>query len=198
MPPQRLVIEDGEFLKLIVQGHASAYAMNKILKERAGTNENQWTMAYKNIIERLTSLVKAGLIEETKESNLNPNTHGRKDYKVTMKGMELLIYNITTRNEENKSIPIQTIVEYVVRFGMDKAAFEKLLLDRYDNTIRFINFFLRSIKNNPEFASTYAIKAANQLEIAQKEIASLLEFKKISKGKVPKASSSKPTRRKAS
>jgi hypothetical protein len=56
-------------------------------------------------------LAKAGLIEETKIGK--KSIHGRKDYKVTMIGMEILIpYVIKTHPEI-----ILTVFEYVDRFG---------------------------------------------------------------------------------
>lgn len=158
--PQRLVLEDGEFLKLIVQGHTSAYAMNKILKEQAETNQNQRTMAYKNIIERLTGLVKTGLIEETKEiDNREPSIHGRRDYKVTMDGMKLLISYIMTRNEEKRRVPeeINGLIKYMHKSGVDKKVIGDLLIDIVRSTIESVNHFLK-LMELPEIEATLSRK----------------------------------------
>jgi hypothetical protein len=87
--------------------------------------EDEHVMAYKNIGRRVLILHKHGYLEEIKLENVE-NLHGRKDYKVTMKGMEKLIPYIMTHPED-----VTNINEYVMKFGLDKRRLLELLIDKY-------------------------------------------------------------------
>lgn len=72
-------------------------------------------MAYNNVNKRIMNLVKDGLLEEVK---IGESIHGRKDFKLTMKGLEQLMPHVTAHPESAK-----TIHAYMDRFKLDKQAF---------------------------------------------------------------------------
>ena len=121
--PQQVIIEDNEFLRMITKGYTSAYAIHRVMKKEAEVNEKLKVISYKNIAERMLRLVKDGLIEETEEIDGKRSIHGRKDYKLTNKGALSLIPHIMTHPEDVKNIS-----EYIVRFNLDKQAFENILV----------------------------------------------------------------------
>ena len=81
--------------------------------------------SYKNIGKRFVRLAENSIIEETMLENVE-NLHGRKDYKVTMKGMEQLIPYIMTHPED-----VRTINGYIKEFNLDKRLLLELLIDKF-------------------------------------------------------------------
>lgn len=114
--PQQVVIEDIEFLKMIIQDHTSAYAIHTFMKKQAEVNEKQKVISYKNIAERMLRLVKDGLIEETTEMILfgKRSIHGRKDYRISEKGLEQLIFSTIIHKED-----VKTIADYLDKYYHD-------------------------------------------------------------------------------
>ena len=55
--------------------------------------DSRKVMTYRNTNKRVTKLIRLGLIEDRKPdaSTYTVNVHGRKDYKVTMKGQHTLV-----------------------------------------------------------------------------------------------------------
>jgi hypothetical protein len=88
-------------------------------------------MAYNNVNKRIVNLANVGLLEEVK---IGESIHGRKDYKVNMNGLELLIPEILTHPKE-----IENIVRYMDKFGLDKDIFESLLLEKYASVTKLVN-----------------------------------------------------------
>jgi hypothetical protein len=88
--PQYAIIGDIDFLKMITYGHASAYKIHAYLEKLAEVDENQPIISYSNIAERLLRLARDGLIEETVIEGKR-SVHGRKDYKITSKGIHALM-----------------------------------------------------------------------------------------------------------
>lgn len=114
--PQQAVIEDNEFLKMITKGHASAYTISAFMKEQqqeAATEtdekQKQKVISYKNVAERMLRLARDGLIEEAERS-----LHGRKDYKLTIKGIEQLIFSDVIHKED-----VKTIADYMDKYYYD-------------------------------------------------------------------------------
>jgi hypothetical protein len=134
---------------LITKGTSSSYSiwstMNKQLQGRG--------MAYININKRIRRLTKAGLLEETK---IGESIHGRKDYKITMKGIEKLTPYILTHPEE-----VQNIIQYMDKFGQDKTAFGELLVFRIGFMLGVANVYLKSM-GSPELTEIFSKKGAAQ------------------------------------
>jgi hypothetical protein len=74
-------------------------------------------LAYININKRVRKLAKGEYLEQLKpvKDLYTLNIHGRKDYKITMKGMRQLIPYIM--NRENSA---EKVVEYMDKVGLDK------------------------------------------------------------------------------
>jgi hypothetical protein len=113
---------DKEFMRLITKDHSSAYAVWSAYKKEHGTK----AMGYKNVNKRITKLLKAGFLEEIKPDSYTVNIHGRKDYKLTVDGMEQVILNILMYPKE-----IQNIVRYMNQIGLDKQLLEARLQEGY-------------------------------------------------------------------
>lgn len=118
---------------MVIQGCTSAYAIWSQLKQESKDSGNEKEIiAYKNVNVRLGKLVKLGYITE-----VAPHTytqHGRRDYKVTMKSFELLRPYIMGHPEE-----IQSIVEYLKKFDIDKYQFGLLLLKGHTKSTETLN-----------------------------------------------------------
>src|SRR4051794_23207695 len=88
---------DQEFMFLIVKGYSSSYQIWNYMKKNADKNpkdiNNVKPMAYNNTNKRILILCGKGYLEETSQWNQQqqPNLHGRKDYRISMKGMEYLM-----------------------------------------------------------------------------------------------------------
>lgn len=99
-------------------------------------------MTYRNNNKRVIRLAQLGLIEEIKTAPHNVvNIHGRKDYKVTRKGLKHLIpYVITHPDDDVKVVP-----EDMDRSGLDKQAFGEILVTGTTSMIKSTYEYLKSM-----------------------------------------------------
>lgn len=102
-------------------------------------------MTYRNNNKRVINLAQLGLIEEMRPDAYTVNIHGRKDYKLTEKGLLCLWDHIITHPED-----IKDIVEYVKKTKLDDRELTKLLNDRVVSTIYSVNLY-RKAKGMNEF-----------------------------------------------
>jgi len=130
-------LTDIEIMSLITKGYSSSYtiwsAMKKEAKERANGKK---VMAYININKRVTELARMGLLEELKPDEHAVNIHGRKDYKVTMKGMEQLVPYFLEHPEA-----IRDLTDYLNKVGLDKYQFAILLKEKYASATEALNVY---------------------------------------------------------
>lgn len=111
--PQQAIIEDREFLKMIIRGHASAYRIHAAMKKQAEVDEKQPIISYSNIAERMLRLLRDGLIEES-EINGRRSIHGRKDYRLSLNGIMDLMSSL---NKED----IKTLIDYLSKTSGDES-----------------------------------------------------------------------------
>lgn len=153
---------DNEILLLVTKGRTSAYsvwaAMKKEIKDEK-RDAYRKVMTYRNINKRVIKHAKLGLIEEIKPDAHTINIHGRKDYKVTTKGLKHLIPNIMTAEDA------RTITTYVDRFFKpdEKRAFGVLLVSTVISKINSANEFLGTISKHLDYASMLNIEQINQM-----------------------------------
>lgn len=139
-------------------------------------------MAYNNVNKRIVNLAKAGLLEETK---IGESIHGRKDYKLTMKGLSELIPHILAHPEE-----VKNIVRYIDQFGLDKESFEEILLDKIGSSLTMLSLYLTSVYrasfrvrlDKAEKRSTAKLSYNNEDEIYAFVNESIHRFKQSVKG----------------
>jgi hypothetical protein len=150
--PQQAIIKDIEFLKMITKGAASAYTIHKFIENQQATesendNDNKLpVITYKNIAERMLRLARDGLIQET-DLDKRSSVFGRKDYRLTSKGIRALMTNI---NELNKK-DIKPIMNYLGKAYGDDREFGEIvvfvhLLAHLDNTVLFLEAFTENVK----------------------------------------------------
>lgn len=144
--PERIIIEDGRFLQLIIEGYTSAYTIHAAMEKASKTNEKSRMISYKSVTERLLGLAKAGLIEETQIVG-KPNIHARKDYKITAEGLMKLIPYLLAHA---KYIPakdfVPILIEYMDKFDFDKQAVGASLIQNYAFTTLTLNEYLKYIE----------------------------------------------------
>jgi hypothetical protein len=174
--PQQPVIEDIDFLKMITQGHASAYKIHAAMKEQAAVDEKQPIISYSNIAERMLRLARDGLIEET-EINGKRSIHGRKDYKLTAKGIHVLVPDTERMNMQD----MKALVNYLSK---DKTVEgDKQLLTVYHDFIGgFLDmkFLLEDYSKYLDRPKLMPLKYALTKDMASIEFR---EIKKLSKSK---------------
>lgn len=106
--PQQVVIKDIEFLKMIIRGYTSAYAIHRFMeKEAEASGKEGRVITYKNIGERILRLAKDGFIEVTEIDQRS--IHGRKDYRLTSKGIQSLMPDTEVINKED----VKALSDYV-------------------------------------------------------------------------------------
>ncbi len=103
-------------------------------------------IAYKNINTRVLGLARAGLIEEVKIGN--NSIHGRKDYRVTLKGLEQLILPSAIKIQKGY---VKTIVDHVNNKSYsataDRNILGRLLTDRFIDAANLLNEYLTYIQH---------------------------------------------------
>lgn len=120
---------------MVTKWSTSAYTTWIKMNEEYGTD----AFSYKNIGKRFVRLAENSIIEETKLENVE-NLHGRKDYKVTMKGMEQLIPYIMTHPED-----VRTINGYIKKFDLDKRLLLELLIDKFHSGLDTLYVILLTV-----------------------------------------------------
>jgi hypothetical protein len=131
---------DIEIILLVTQGSSSSYSiwtsMKKEAKEKASDKK---VMAYININKRISELARMGLLEEIKPDAQTVNIHGRRDYKVTKKGMEQLLPHILEHPEV-----VENMNEYMDKTGLNRQAFGEKLIDWVETAFKSINGYFES------------------------------------------------------
>ena len=126
---------DRDILRIMVtKGCTSAYAIWVQMKK-----ENENVMVYKNIGRRVLLLQEGGFIEEIKLEGIE-NLHGRKDYKLTMIGLEQLIPQLLEYPDGT-----EIVVKYMDKFGLDKEGFGIVLISRLYVITDVINRYLPTL-----------------------------------------------------
>jgi hypothetical protein len=88
------------------------------MNEESGEN----AFSYKNIGKRFVRLAKHAILEEINLQGVE-NLHGRKDYRLTTKGLEYLLPYVLMHPVE-----VQNMVRYMDKFEIDKKGFGQALL----------------------------------------------------------------------
>jgi hypothetical protein len=174
---------DSEIILLVIKGRgsASAYAVwTSMKKEAREKNLDRKVMTYRNINKRVVKLAKLGLIEEIKPDIQTINIHGRKDYRITVRGLESLIPHIMAYPKD-----VKTIIEHMDKFGLDKKVIGDLLSDRIHSTVESVNQFLRFMEL-PEIEAIYSRKRAAEMRLLQQEVEVLREAFRYSKDEFKK------------
>lgn len=94
-------------------------------------------LAYVNIHKRTINLSKLGFLEEIKSDLIN--MHSRRDYKVTLKGIEQLIPYFLTHPDE-----VGNTVQYMNKFKIDKKTFGNLLSNKFKSMIKTMSLYIGS------------------------------------------------------
>jgi hypothetical protein len=114
--------------------------MKKEAKE--GKNPDKKVMTYININKRITELTKMELLEIIRPDAYVVNIHGRKDYKVTEKGLPHLIPHMIVHPDD-----IKDIVGYMKKTKLDEREFTKQVYDRTNMTIYAFNLYREITKD---------------------------------------------------
>lgn len=131
------------------------------MKEAAAKERNleRKVMTYRNNNKRVIKLAQLGLIEEIKPDVHTVNIHGRKDYKVTMKGMEQLIPYILTHPEVNEFIH-----EYMEKTGLNKQKLGQILVNWIASALASTIGYLGPISHFGTVSSPMNISQIHQLQ----------------------------------
>jgi hypothetical protein len=139
---------DREILLFVMKGCRSSYAIWSAMKkatEKKGLERK--LMTYRNNNKRVIRLARLGLIEEMKPDMHTVNIHGRKDYKVTEKGMEQLAPYILTHPEDVKEF----IQEYMYKNPSNKHKLGQILMDNFESALQSIIKNMESMKESLDF-----------------------------------------------
>lgn len=180
---------DTEIILLVMKGRRSAYSVwTTMKKESREKNLDIKVMTYRNINKRVIKLAKLGLIEEETKLDVHAvNIHGRKDYKITTKGLECLIPHMMAYPED-----VKNIIEHMDKFGVDKKVIGDLLKDRVRTTFESVNQFLRFMEL-PEIGAIYSKKRAAEMRLLRTAMTELdKELKSIMVVKPKPKSESEP------
>lgn len=124
-----------EYLQLIMKGYTSSYSIWSYLKQKAEKDPKMTGISYKNVNKRFIKLIKIKAIEEIQLPGTS-NIHGRKDFRVSLVGLELLIPYFLDHLKE-----IESVVSYMDKFGLDKNFFGASLLEKFTNMTELLNMY---------------------------------------------------------
>jgi hypothetical protein len=105
---------------LIIRGYSSSYQIWNYIKKNP--DKSIKPMAYNNTNKRILILCGKGYLEEVSQWNPQQNLHGRKDYKISKKGMEYLISYILFQSGS-----FEDISKYLDEMKFDRETFEGIL-----------------------------------------------------------------------
>lgn len=192
--PQQVVIEDNEFLKMIARGHTSAYDIHKFMETQAveandnGKQQQRPVITYKNIGVRMLRLARDGLIQEETDIMIVGirSMHSRKDYKITIKGIEQLIFSNAIHKED-----VKTIADYLDKHHPNERhhALGFWFMIRFADASSLLNAYLEYI-NHPELKLVSPNKYDDLLT-------KLRDIERSEKHPKPKPIPSKPERKTA-
>lgn len=104
-------------------------------------------MAYNNVNKRVVDLHKKGYLELAEIDDGSPNIHSRRDYKLSVTGMnELIRYLISNYEYLGSKFEILSLIKYMDEFGLDKQHHGFEILRDYINTTMFVKEYLEHIK----------------------------------------------------
>jgi hypothetical protein len=124
-----------------MKNYTSSYQIWNFIEKNPGLNIKP--MAYNNVNKRILNLCKNGYLEEINLPN-RVNMHGRKDYKVTSKGVEQLIPHIFMHTKEDH----QTIIQYLHKFPIEPKQIEdwKNIIVKFHEELAEVTEFYRMQK----------------------------------------------------
>jgi hypothetical protein len=126
---------DREIISFVTKGYSSSYSIWSAMKKEAKEKKlDRKVMTYRNTNKRVVRLSRLGLLEENKPEVYS--VHGKRDYKLTMKGLEQLIPYIL-----NHLDAIEKLVEYMDRFELDKEEFGRVLKDKFSSMLETLTTF---------------------------------------------------------
>ncbi len=112
-------------LLMVTKGHTSSYAIWMAMTEEAKKKSNPTkVIAYKNINQRALNLLTHGYFEEIKFDLIN--MHGRRDYKLTLKGMKQLVPHLKIHPDNFKNF-----IEYMDKIKFRKELFVNVLVNEF-------------------------------------------------------------------
>jgi hypothetical protein len=115
---------------LITKGHTSSYSIwTAMTAEAKRKSKPDKVIAYKNIHQRALNLLKHGYLEEIKFDLIN--MHGRRDYKLTLKGMKQLVPHLKQHPDN-----VKHLIEYMDKIKFRKELFINVLVDEWGFLIR--------------------------------------------------------------
>jgi hypothetical protein len=139
---------DKEFILLIMKGHSSSYRIWNFIGKNPDLNLKIKPMAYNNVNKRVLAIFKKGYLEEIKLDDKS-NIHGRKDYKLSQKGMDFILLHMLTHPKDAK-----VTAEYINKFPKDKPLFDQLLINRVMSIMSAADQYLypygRTLKPSPD------------------------------------------------
>jgi hypothetical protein len=117
-----------EIILLVTKGHTSSYSIWMAMTEEAKrSSKPKKVIAYKNVHQRALTLLKHGYLEEIKSDLIN--MHGRRDYKLTLKGLKQLVPFIKLHPDN-----VKHIVGYMDKIKFPKELFVNVLVDEVSIT----------------------------------------------------------------
>lgn len=179
-----------EIMLLVTRGYNSSYSIRSAMMKNIekGLEEKKKVMSYMNLNKKVTELSRMGLLEEIKPDLSTINTSGRfrRDYKVTVKGLEQLIFSTIIHKED-----VKTIAYYLDRYYPSERhhALGYGLMIRFADASSLLSEYLEYIKH-PEFKLVTPNKYDDLLN-------SLRDIERYEKHPKPKPIPSKPERKTA-
>lgn len=185
MQGSELTDNEIEYLQLIMKGYSSAYAVWSLLKQKVEKDASVKLISYKNVNKRFIKLYNEGILEEV---NIKDNLHGRKDYKLTMKGLEQLIpYLLTHPNE------VKNLVKYMETFGLDKNVFGISLINESAKATELLTLY----QNNTSilFNENYWSKLISEKKLPKESKDIIDKFNNVQQDLIEQLYDSSPAQR---
>lgn len=136
-----LPLVDRKIIFQITQGNSSTYAVWVAMERESRMNQDEKrVMAYKNVHAHAINLAKEGYLEEVKVEG--SNMHGRRDYKVTTKGIEQLIIHCISHPKDIKSIDV-----YMDKMKLDIRPFTLALMEALGSLSYAVNLHQKYIED---------------------------------------------------
>ena len=134
-----------DIILLVTKGYTSSYAIWSAMNEEAKRKlKLKKSIAYKNVHQRALNLLKHGFLEEIKVDLIN--MHGRRDYKLTLKGLKQLVPYIKAHPDH-----VKDLMEY-----MDKIKFrEELFVNVLEDELSHLSLEQKSIASALDLCRKY-------------------------------------------
>jgi len=157
-----------EYLQLIMKGYTSSYSIWSYLKQKAEKDPKLTGISYKNVNKRFIKLIKIKAIEEIQIPGTS-NIHGRKDFRVSLTGLELLIPYFKKYPKE-----IQNIVMYMDKIGLDKNLFGLSILEGFTNNTKLLNTY--QYNTSVLFNDSHVFKLVSEGKLPKRATGIIKEF----------------------